>query len=236
MNARKLMARLNASTVKFDVGSGGIPEFTPQDIAAAVGMVSDELAREVFAAIWWPDGARLTRDRLLEMVGARQAQQLERQWRAVQVARLELHLAEDNAAGRVHLSPLDRVQLEGARARVAMARALCWPATAPMYRVVRVAVLDELAEANRCPTCAGRGEVRGLVTSKCATCDGSGIVPVSDRQRAERIGRDESTYRAKWRGLYEWTYTLLAGAEQTGAAAVSRALSGCGSDTPALSE
>ena len=65
MNVRKLMARLNASTVRFDIGRGGVPEFTPQDIAGSLAFVRDELAREVFCAIWAPDLARLARGEIL---------------------------------------------------------------------------------------------------------------------------------------------------------------------------
>ncbi|WP_440221854.1 hypothetical protein ACQQ2N_12225 [Dokdonella sp. MW10] len=225
MNARKLMARLNPSTVKFDIGAGGLPDLTPQDVAAAVGMVRDELAREVFCLVWWPAGAALTRGTLLELIAARQRAELERQWKAQQLARLELHIAEENASTRVALTDADRRILSTLRAKLGEAKALCWPDVPAMYPVLRAAVLEELAAPNHCTTCSGRGDHGdGDLVVKCEDCTGTGIRPVSDRKRAARIGRDESTYRETWKRVFEWTFALVSEAETAGAKAVSAAL------------
>ena len=45
---RRLVARLNPTTVRYDVGRGGIPDLTAQDIAAALAFVPAGLGREVF--------------------------------------------------------------------------------------------------------------------------------------------------------------------------------------------
>ncbi|MFH7416657.1 hypothetical protein, partial [Pseudomonas syringae group genomosp. 7] len=58
----------------------------------------------------------------------------------------------------------------------------------------------------------------------CKVCGGSGLGPVSDRRRAAAIGRDESTYRERWRGVYEWLLDRMSEAEQEAAAALAMSL------------
>lgn len=66
----------------------------------------------------------------------------------------------------------------------------------------------------------------------CKVCGGSGLLQASDRRRASAIGRDESTYRAKWRGVYEWLLQKMTEAEQEAAWALMIAL-GNGQSTAA---
>lgn len=224
-NVRKLMARLNASTCRFDIGRGGIPDLTPQDIAAALGMVADEFAREVFCSVWWPDGARLTIDRLLKMLAIRQRQEIDRQWRAVQIARLELHIGTDELAARRSVSDEDRREHERLKRRFEAARRACWPLDATMYHVIREAALDELAAPNLCRTCNGIGAIQAdALTIECAGCSGRGTVAVSDRKRAERIGKWIKSYADHWRAPYEWTFGILRDAEASAGVAISAAL------------
>lgn len=225
MNVRKLIARLNCTTVRYDIGQGGAPELTAQDIAGALGMVNDELAREVFCAVWWPDGSRLSLQDLLRLIGLKQRAEIDRQWKYVQMLRLDLHIAEDDLASRRAISSEDRSNLERLQARLKHAQELCWPAQPKMYPVLRLAALQELQEPNLCKSCDGRGKVlSGSLLVECKHCGGSCAVRVSDRQRAARIGRDESTYRREWRAAYEWTYQLLSDAESRAASMFSRCL------------
>ncbi len=48
----KLLARLNPTTVRYDIGRGGMPELTPQDIAGALAMVPAGLGRELICRLW----------------------------------------------------------------------------------------------------------------------------------------------------------------------------------------
>jgi len=225
MNVRKMMARLNATTCRFDVGSGGIPELTNIDIAGALGMVSDEFAREVFCAVWWPDGARLTEQALLAMVGRKQAHQINAQWRALQLARLDLHIAEDAFACKTSHTSKDHDDLGRMRLKADKARRACWPAQPQMYPKIRLTAMRELRAPNLCPGCEGRGElVYSTPQRQCPTCAGRGTLPVSSRQRAEWLGCDESNYRRAWRVAYEWTYDQLADAEVKAAQSLRGAL------------
>lgn len=220
-NVRKLMARLNASTCRFDIGRGGIPELTPQDIAGALGMVQDELAREVFCAVWWPDGSRLAANELLRLIGLRQRAEIDRQWRAVQVARLELHIARDDAAARGCLTDFDRRIIASLEQRLTAAKAQCWPCEPTVYPLIRKAVLKELCSPALCQHCGGRGEyTAGELKAKCRQCDGSGKQAVSNRRRAAELDRTEAAYRQAWCKPYEWTYELLADAEHRAARAM----------------
>lgn len=219
---RRLMGRLNPATCRFDIGRGGIPELTPQDIAGALGMVHDEFAREVFCAIWWPDGARLTVRDLQRMIGFKQRTEIDRQWRAVQVARLELHIAKDEAAARGCMTDQDRRVVTSLEAKLANAKAQCWPSDPTMYPVIRMAVIEELQAPMLCASCLGRGQLMaGNLTVTCIQCDGTGKDPISSRKRAARIGRDEKTYRESWSKPYEWTYALASEAEQIASRALS---------------
>ncbi len=244
MNVRKLMARLNPTNIRFDVGRGGVPDLTTDDIRGALGIVRTRapFACEIFCLCWWPDGAARTREWAMNQIAIRQRAELDKQWRSAQVARLELHIAEENACMRNVQTFEDRRILAQLRAKDQEARGKCWPAIPAMYPVVRIAALEELCTSRLCHKCAGEGLV--MANGKrtlCETCGGPGTLPKSDRARAERIGKDESTYRAKWRGLYEWTFDLMHEAEITAGSIMAAALSPhepekCGSDAPAFSE
>lgn len=218
MNVRKLMARLNVPTIHYDTVRGGAPELTPQDLAGAVGMVDDTFARDVFCAIWWPDGSALKLDDLIGRIRTALLAEYARRCRIAEVAKLELHCAEcEWEARRIH-SEADRQVLSRAKTAVERAKADAWPGQPRMYAVIAQAVLVELQAPDLCTACSGRGDLKtGGVVRTCPACEGRAIAAASDRRRAGRIGRDESTYRGTWRPVYEWAYTLLSDAEASAA-------------------
>lgn len=225
MNVRKLLARLNPSIARFEVHHGGQPELTPQDIAGALGMIEDRLAREVLCTVWWPDGAQLQRAELDRIVREAQLREWMRLRRELEAARLAVHVAEDDIDGTYGTRSGQRAALQRATETLDEVKARQWPAVGPVYRAVRQAVLAELATPSLCPHCEGRGEVRvhdRLLV--CQHCEGHGRTPVSDRKRASMIERDEAGYRRVWRPVYEWTLALCANAETCGARALERAL------------
>jgi hypothetical protein len=106
-----------------------------------------------------------------------------------------------------------------AQERATEAQLQCWPDRTPelVPRMVRAA-LTEIAYPNQCPSCRGHKEVtRDQLVVVCETCDGVGVVAVSDRARAASLGRDESRYRRGWRPCYE--YLLAKMRDQEAAAA-----------------
>lgn len=225
-NARELLARLNPTTVKFDIGNGGgPPDLTAQDIAAALALVKPGLGREVFCALWWPDGASLSRAKLHQEISRHVWRQIEEQARKVVAARLEVNILQDDIHSRHAVTDECRRALAGAEAKLASAKRACWPQDPLMVTRVRAAVLEEMGKPNHCGTCGGRGQVLvGEATRVCPTCAGRRLLPVSNRDRARAIGRDESTYRDNWRGMYEWLWHRLTDAEQVAAQEFARAL------------
>ncbi len=203
MHVGKLMARLNVKNVRFDVGSGGIPELTPQDVAAALGYVEDGIGREMLCQVWWPDGAKLTERHLLEILA--EAQRLE--WQRREDAMLNAMLA---------------VAAHGNKAQMLYAKAhgdrwprMAWmeqgiPVPAQGYTRVRRAVIDEMKGAGLCSGCNGRA-YRSNDTGAlclCPLCLGSGHRPISERSRAEACGVSWMGYRKGWDRVYEWTMAL----------------------------
>jgi hypothetical protein len=215
-NVRELMARLGPSTVKFDTGRGGTPDLTNQDIAAALGMVPAGLGRELLEACWWPDGAALRRHRLRDAVIALVTPELRRQQRRLADARTELGLAEVCMGWAGAVTAEQRAERDRAAHRLGELKAQCWPiSTLESLPSLAAAVIVEIAKRPHCHGCEGRGELlSGEVRVICKLCGGSGVVAVSDRRRAAALGRDESTYRAKWRGVYEWLLDRMQEAEQ----------------------
>jgi hypothetical protein len=230
MNPCELVAKLNPGSVRRDGGGrGGVPEYTAQDIAAALGMMCNdptkspsenmerEFAREVFCAIWWPDGSKLVRAQLDAMIAAKQFEE----WRSRADDLLTAHLT----AAQATVVPLrDQASAkERAEHLLARAKARLWPALgqAPYIRI-RAAVLVELRAPRTCAVCDGRRTATlGALVVSCTSCGGSGRTAVSDVQRASMLERDESSYRQTWRSVYEWTFACVTEAESIGRAAIT---------------
>lgn len=225
-NVRELMARLGPSTVKFDTGRGGTPDLTNQDIAAALGMEPAGLGRELLEACWWPDGAALRRHKLRDAVIALVTPELRRQQRRLADARTELGLAEVCMGWAGAVTAEKRAERDRAALRLGQIKAQCWPiSTLESLPTLAGAVMGEIVKRPLCPACEGRGQTMlGELLVRCKVCGGSGGGPVSDRRRAAAIGRDESSYRERWRGVYEWLLDRMHEAEQEAAAAMARSL------------
>ena len=225
MNVRKLLARLNPKAMPWPEKRGALPvrsadPITNEDVIGALGMVKHRLGREVLCHMWWPDGARLSVRELRDLVAA--ATRAEHQRRAVQLelARLELLVDRETMVDANNITPEHRARILRGEARVEACKSLSFPPVPEMRVAVREAVLDELLHPHRCHQCEGMGEIPATANQParvCEHCGGRAIIPISDRQRGERIGRDESVYRRMWRPLYEWTYDTLVAAENEAA-------------------
>lgn len=223
MHVGKMMARLNPANVRFDVGSGGQPDLTSTDIAAALAFVPAGLGRELLCLVWWPAGAQLTaRDLSAQMESAQRGE-----WTARETRMLDATLAVAVHTGHESLRKAQRQYADAHAAR--------WPrwvvdaelgTLSPGYARVRAAVLTELCSPGLCPACAGRGhrvDDYGVHVA-CAPCKGSGRRAVSDRWRAEALQITEGGYRHTWGRVYEWTYQLCADALGEAARAMERAV------------
>lgn len=195
MYAAEMMARLNPATVRYDVGRGGMPELTPQDVAAALGMVPRGLGRELMCRLWWPEGAQLAASDLDQMLMDVQLAEWMRRADALVDAQLKAEVAKNDHMRR------------RAAAGIEIARANFWPRVGPgsPYASIRMAVLSEMSAACLCPACRGRGFLleAGKVVG-CKFCECSGRAKVSDRNRAELVGVNRETYRRAIASPYEW--------------------------------
>lgn len=193
--AAELMARLNPTNIRYDIGRGGLPELTSQDIAAAVAMVRPGLGRELMCRLWWPDGAMLAPKELDRLLMEAQLGEWRRRADELITAQLRAEVAETDRGRRT------------ASASVEAAKAVQWPRVGPgsPYAAIRTAVLAEMSAACLCPECRGRGFVMadGKI-SGCPTCETTGRAKVSDRSRAEMIGVNRETYRTTIAPVYEW--------------------------------
>lgn len=199
MHIGKLLARLNPSSVRYGGSGGGSPEFTAQDIAAAIAMVPAGLGRELLCRLWWPDGAARTAKELDRLLMDAQLEEWKRRMDLLVTAQIAFALADTHIAKSRTMA-----QLDAAKARV-------WPRLGPesCYGAIRDAVLAELGSASLCTRCSGHGHLRtgtGPIVT-CNTCGGTGHARYSDRARAGLIDRDEATYRRIWRPVFEWTHS-----------------------------
>ncbi|RWA36641.1 hypothetical protein [Xylella fastidiosa] len=225
-NPRRLLARLNPSTIRYDTLPGGVPELTAQDIAHALALTPAGLGREVLEACWWPDGAALRRGPLRDAAVALVVPEIRRQQHRLLEARTDVGIAKACMGWTRATTSAQQAALRRAEERLEEAKAQLWPqATLEMLPVLVAAVVDELSTPQLCPCCHGRGERRvGALVKVCTACGGSGAVPASDRKRAAAIGRDESTYRTTWRSLYEWLLERMGVAERQAATQLQEAL------------
>lgn len=228
--ARELLAsRMGPTATKLDVAGGGgsgRPDLTAQDIAAALGMVPPGLGRELLETCYWPDSCRGSM-RLRDEVVALVVPEFKRQLQELADARTDFGLAEV-CVGWVGRTTLEQRQYrERCRDRLESLKKKCWPvSTLESLPTLAGAIVQELTSKGACRSCGGVGKrAAGEHLLVCPECGGEGVAEVSDRQRAALIGRDESTYRAKWRVVYEWLFDRMSAAEATAADQLARALS-----------
>ncbi|UPG89288.1 hypothetical protein L2Y96_18085 [Luteibacter aegosomaticola] len=203
-----LLARLNASTVRYDVGRGGIPELTPQDIAAAVAMVPDGLGRELLCRIHWPDGSRRSEARLHRLLLDAQLAE----WTARETAMYRA------LAGVASLEFNDN--RSAATAAYSKACSSRWPkwcvktepvVIAKAYYAIREAVLEEVRHPRQCRECNGHGNLNKREGHEvCPRCAGTGTVRFGPSWRAAKLGMKEASFNERWLGPYDWLYNLVA--------------------------
>ncbi|MBE0270004.1 hypothetical protein G3H82_11765, partial [Xylella fastidiosa subsp. multiplex] len=91
---RRLLARLNPSTIRYDTLPGGVPELTAQDIAHALALTPAGLGREVLEACWWSDGAALRRGPLRDAAVALVVPEIRRQQQRLLEARTDVGIVK----------------------------------------------------------------------------------------------------------------------------------------------
>lgn len=196
------MARLNPANVKFDIGAGGgAPNLTPQDVAAAIGMVPDGLGRELLMHVHWPDAAKNRRSALLQLLTLAQLGEHNRREQAMQRALCQVAIADSG----------DKQRATQAYSEAHMSR---WPQIvvkaepitfAEPYGHIRLGVLEELAHPRICPECNGRDLTdRKGAAKTCDRCLNTGTVQYGPTWRATRLGMQRAAFTERWQGPYQW--------------------------------
>jgi len=229
-DVRRLMGRLYPPGMKYTVGFAGRPTIAPEDVSGALAFVRDRFARETFCALWWPEGASLTRAQYDLELRNRQMEEWTRRQRALVTARLAVDVAHDEVTGSHAGVHGVRRALASARHELEEAQAKAWPPwhkprrrdDSPQklsrYAAIRAAVLREIADPRSCKVCAGRGTLRAdALIVRCGECGGTGQRAGSERGRAKAIGMTAQSFE-RWAGVYEWTYQLCKAADETAAA------------------
>jgi hypothetical protein len=203
--ARKL-ARLNATTVKFDIGAGGgRPGLSPQDTAAALGMIPAGLGLELLLAVHWPDAAKRNRAKLLELMTVEQLCEHNRREQAMYRALCQVATADARDRARVTTN-------------YSTAHAARWPTMvishdpiklAEPYGHIRLAVIEELTHPRQCPVCGGR-DLRDRTGNlkTCERCLGQGTVAYGPTWRSKRLGMDGRSGFTRWQDTYQWMLDL----------------------------
>lgn len=223
MHIGKLIARMNPTTVRYDVGHGGIPERTSQDIAAALGMCGSGALGTVLLELAWGDPTRAVIERA--GVALEEAQRAE-WWRREEDMQTAVLAVASHTGGD---------SLRRAQAQYQVAHAHRWPqfvaiaelgTHAAGYARVRLGVLAEIRSPLHCHACDGRGEVghaEGVVRA-CTICRGTGHAEPSDASRARLLQISAVTYARTWRAVYEWTRQTADDAMREASAQVHAAL------------
>lgn len=198
-----LLAKMHPKNVRFDVGTGGVPELTSSDIAGALGMVPKGLGRDLLCLSWWPDSRRSLEHHALNALNAI----VMTEWNRRESEMLDAMLAIATSS--------DRESLRRAQNMYSSAHEQRWPNIVQVenehrrpqgaYGLLAPAVLAEILTPRRCPQCEGRGSVRTRVgTAACQRCTESGLVAMTNTDRAEALGVTESNYRKTWDVPYTW--------------------------------
>lgn len=221
MDPREMLARLNPTNVRFDVGrGGGRSEFQNIDVAHGLGKVSPGLGKEVLIACWWPDGAAQRGKQFAKEVTDLVRGELVRQGERLVAAHLDLQVAQAAVlfSGRPK-SPEQRAEISKLENELERVRAKTWPKNAVEHLpAIAKAVVTEMSRAHLCECCDGHQTIvaDGLV-APCAECRGTGLERAPDRRRAIAIGCDPSDYGRRWKVVYEWVMDELREAEQIAA-------------------
>lgn len=220
-----LSSRMGPASVSLDMAIGR-PDYSSQEVAGALAMVAPGLGRELLEACWWPESAVAGRERLRDEIIDLVGPELRRQHDALSEARTRLGIANACITWAGSVTAAQRAARDAAARELEYCKDVSWPITTlESLPTLASAVIKELACKSKCRTCDGHGRRQaGKTLLVCPECHGEGVGASSDRKRAAAIGRDESTYRAKWRRVYEWMFDRMDEAERSAAVALGRAL------------
>lgn len=200
MSSAELLARMNPTACRFDIGRGGISELANIDVAGALGMVKDQLGRAILQVLYC-DG-----DMMLE--GLRQAERLVYEEVMPHIRDQKEAMVEAEMRELVAESAED---CANARRITDRLRAVSFPDERERILAILRGVLLEMRHPNHCPECNGRGQfVHNKLVVKCPPCKGTGRAAHSERKRADWCGMSVSGFRSrKVQNLHKWLWERI---------------------------
>lgn len=189
-DVRELLARLNPTTIRMDVGTGAVAgSLTNIDIAAALGMVPGGIGRDLMELLHGPNPSRGQIVKVLEATTRLAMEERNRRSRGYFEARTIWGIAECMAKFHRERDKASRRNLEVLKARAAVARDQLFP--------------ERLEERFPQIAAVAIGFMKGE--------------RLSNRERAAAMGVSESAYRQVWASVVDWLLTQLIEAEQSAA-------------------
>lgn len=226
-NVRKLLARLNPANCRFTIGAGGWDHLTPQDVAAALGMVPSSLGRDLLVWCWWPDGSTVSGESLLDRVTTILLDEYSRRAEAKLVTGRALTAALTRADLKRVVPAELAAECRRLKRAAEEARAEAWPDKPAELAKIAKGVLEEMTRIDHCPTCKGRGTVmKGKLVTPCPTCEGHGRARPVDLHRAKAMGKSKQTFHQHWAPVWSWLADYVRDEEVAAARAMANALDG----------
>ncbi|WP_067517883.1 hypothetical protein [Endozoicomonas ascidiicola] len=190
MQAEMALAKLKVKTVRHDTGVGGIPDLTPEDIAAGLAGCK---AVAYYLGLYKYSGDYSVLPELERHVFAHVGQigHAEQRFNDVQYSAMARFLKKD--ADRFPLSDDDR--------------AFCQT----VLQLARLLV-DEVVHENRHKTCGGTGIYQGRM---CKGCGGTGRRLSGVSEQARRLNVTNHIYVMHWQPLFDRFVPMMHGFEKT---------------------
>ncbi|WP_303748397.1 hypothetical protein [Stenotrophomonas pigmentata] len=196
-DVRELLARLNPTTTRMNVGSGGgVDALANIDIAGALGMVPSGLGRDLLELLHGPAPSRAEIVRAFEGITRLAMEERNRRSRAYFDARTTWGIAECMAKFNRNIDEVTRRNLDILKARAALARDDLLP--------------ERLEERMPQIAAVSIGYMKGE--------------RLSNRERATALGVSESSYREAWAAVVDWLLTEMVAMESVAVRSLRRAL------------
>jgi hypothetical protein len=206
MDGQRLMARLSARSARWDGMRGGRSEFTPSDIAAALGMIPDGFPRELLCYLWWPDALKCSASEIERMILHRVMRECRARAIDAITSRLSYGVIELERIRTRTLSKTLSSSLEHHRSLMESASERRWPEPRDTYLQLAHGVLIEAQASKVCPSCRGVGRLADAPRREnaCQRCGGWGTLGSSDLARARALRMTWHAFRKTWKAPYEW--------------------------------
>ncbi len=196
MQAAMAMARLKPKNVRFDTGIGGIPDLTPEDIAAGLAGCNPG---PVYLGLYKYSGDHTALVPLEQHVFVH-----------VGIQAYAKGLFDDqqySAVCRYMNQWMKGTKAESSNALTEQERTWC----KTLHQLARLLVDDAVFE-NRHRTCGGTGFYQGRI---CKGCGGTGRKPSSGRDNARFLNVEKNVWIRHWQPLFERFVPMMQSWEQT---------------------